>query len=139
MRSIKSGVLMIALGLVSVRAAQQPRPACGGQSATPEVPCQVDVDKMMAALPDKAPARPQRPRQVLVLGHAAGYVHSSIPLAAKAVEALGERTGAWKTTITYKPANITSKNLQQYDALVLDNTTGCFLDDPADQAATDAR
>jgi type 1 glutamine amidotransferase len=139
MPSMKSVLLMIALGLVSVRAAQQPRPPCGGQSATPQVPCQADVDKMMAALPDKAPAKPQKPRKVLVLGHAAGYVHSSIPLAAKTVDALGEKTGAWKTTTTYDAADINTKNLLQYDAIVLDSTTGCFLDDPADKAATDAR
>ena len=33
-------------------------------------------------------------------------VHSSIPLAAKTVEALGTKTGAWTTTITYDPADI---------------------------------
>ena len=55
----------------------------------------------MAALPDKAPAKPRQPRKVLVLAKAAGYVHSCIPLAAKTVEALGARTGAWTTAITY--------------------------------------
>ena len=37
---------------------------------------------MMAALPDNAPAKPRKPRKILVLGHASGFVHSSIPLAA---------------------------------------------------------
>src|SRR5438132_8703185 len=118
-------LLAIALAFASPHAQAQ-RPPCGGQSATPEIPCQADVDKMMAALPDKAPAKPQKPRNVLVLGHAAGYVHSSIPLAAKTVDALGEKTGAWKTTTTYDAADINTKNLQQYDAIVLDSTTGCF-------------
>lgn len=114
-------------------------PACGGRSATPQVACQADVDKMMAALPDKAPSKPRKPRRVLVLGRAAGFVHSSIPLAAKTVDALGSKTGAWKTTITYDAADINTANLQQYDAIFLDSTTGCFLDDPNDKAATDAR
>src|SRR5262249_24909793 len=56
---------------------------CGGRSADPRTPCQADVDRMMAALPDTAPARPLKPRTVLVLGRAVGFVHSSIPLAAK--------------------------------------------------------
>ena len=94
---------------------------------------------MMAALPDKAPGKPQKARNVLVLGRAAGYVHSSIPLAAKTVEALGEKTGAWKAAITYDAADINTANLQKYDAIILDSTTGCFLDDPNDKAATDAR
>ena len=41
------------------QAPRQPDP-CGGRSATPRVACQADVDKMMAALPDKAPAKPQK-------------------------------------------------------------------------------
>jgi type 1 glutamine amidotransferase len=113
--------------------------ACGGRSSNPTVACPGDVEKMMAALPTEAPAKPAKPRKILVLGHAAGFVHSSIPLAAKTVEALGDKTGAWKTTITYDPAQINAANLKQYDAIFLASTTGCFLDDPNDKAATDAR
>ena len=116
-----------------------PQEACGGRSNNPHVPCAADVDKMMAALPAQAPAKPASPRKVLVLGRAAGYVHSSIPLSAKTVEALGSKTAAWSTTITYDAADITAQNLKQYDALFLASTTGCFLDDPNDKAATDAR
>ena len=93
----------------------------------------------MAALPDEAPARPRRPRKVLVLGKAAGYVHSSIPIAARAVLEMGRKTGAWTTTITYDPADVNEKNLAQYDAIFLASTTGEFLDDPNDAAATAAR
>src|SRR5262245_2696870 len=112
---------------------------CGGRSANPRTPCADDVEKMMAALPDKAPAKPLKPRKVLVLARAAGYVHSSIPLAAKTVEAMGAKTGAWSATTTYDAADISAANLRQYDALFLDNTTGCFLDDQNDKAATAAR
>src|SRR5262245_43696859 len=115
------------------------QPDCGGRSNNPRTTCQSDVDKMMAALPDKAPAKPQKPRKVLVLAHATGYVHSSIPLAAKTVEALGAKTGAWTATTTYDAAAINTQNLKQYDLIFLDSTTGCFLDDPDDAAATAAR
>ena len=74
---------------------------------------------MMAALPAAAPAKPAKARKVLVLGNARGFVHSSIPLAAKTIEELGKKTGAWTTTITYDPADINTKNLEQYDALFL--------------------
>jgi type 1 glutamine amidotransferase len=134
-----AGAAVLAALTVAPVTAQTPAPPCGGQSATPQVACQADVDKMMAALPEKAPAKPQKARNVLVLGRAAGYVHSSIPLAAKTVDALGEKTGAWKTVITYDAADINTANLQKYDAIILDSTTGCFLDDPNDKAATDAR
>ena len=64
----------------------------------------------MAALPDKPFATPQSLRHVLVLCRAVGWVHTSIPLAAKMVEYLGDKTGAWMTMITYDAAMITRKS-----------------------------
>jgi type 1 glutamine amidotransferase len=104
-----------------------------GQNQTPKPE---DVAKMM---PDSAPAKPLKPRKVLVLCKANGFVHSSIPLAAKTIEAMGTKTGAWTTTITYDSADINTTNLQQYDVLFLDSTTGAFLDDPNDSGTTAAR
>ncbi|HEU0108055.1 MAG TPA: hypothetical protein VFT38_17860, partial [Vicinamibacteria bacterium] len=60
-----------------------------------QTPKPADVQAMVAALPDKAPVKPRQPRRVLVLGRAAGYVHSSIPLAARTIEEMGRKTGAW--------------------------------------------
>jgi hypothetical protein len=94
---------------------------------------------MMAALPDNPYATPQSIRQVLVLCRAVGWVHTSIPLAAKLVEYLGDKSGAWLTTITYDSAAITPDNLKQCDAIFLASATGEFLDDPNDKAATDLR
>lgn len=132
----------------SLLAAQQPSKPCppdgfsGGFSrgcpqkkfANPS-----DIAAMMAALPDKPMAKPQHLRHVLVLCKANGWVHTSIPLAAKMVEYLGDKTGAWMTTITYDPGAINTQNLKHYDAIFLDSTTGAFLDDPHDPAATAAR
>ncbi|HXW06489.1 MAG TPA: ThuA domain-containing protein [Vicinamibacterales bacterium] len=111
----------------------------GGRGAQNQTPNPSDVQAMMAALPETAPAKPRQPRKVLVLGRAAGFVHSSIPLAARTVEEMGKKTGAWSTTITYDAADINEANLKQYDAIFLASTTGAFLDDPNDAAATAAR
>ena len=109
-------------------------------NSTPMTPVQAEVDAMMAALPTAPGVKPEHARKVLVFAHtgAAGFVHSSIPLAAKTVEALGNKGGLWSTTISYSLADITAANLKQYDAVFLDSTTGCFLDD-ADEAATAQR
>lgn len=115
------------------------QPGCGGRSAVPAMPCAADVQAMLAALPTTAPAKPAHPRRILVLAAAEGFVHSSIPLAAMTVEALGEKTKAWSTAVTYNPADINEENLKQYDAVFLDSTTGCFLDDPNDKGATTTR
>ena len=78
-----------------------PAPPAGGVSggfnpagnSQPLTAKQADIDAMMAALPSTAGVKPLRPRKVLVMAHtgAGGFVHSSIPLAAKTVEALGNR------------------------------------------------
>ncbi|MFL6452293.1 MAG: ThuA domain-containing protein [Bryobacteraceae bacterium] len=109
-------------------------------NSTPLSAPQPDVDAMMAALPSTPGAKPLRPRKVLVLAHtgAGGFVHASIPLAAKTVEALGQRGGLWTTTISYDSAVVTADNLKQYDAIFLDSTTACFLDDK-DPSVTAAR
>jgi type 1 glutamine amidotransferase len=125
-----------------------PAPQAGGVAggfnpagnSTPLTAKQADIDAMMAALPTTAGVKPLQSRRVLVMAHtgAGGFVHSSIPLAAKTVEALGNRGGLWTTTISYDAADINTANLKQYDAIFLDSTTGCFLDD-ADPAVTAAR
>jgi type 1 glutamine amidotransferase len=120
-----------------------PPPAAGGRGgagqAQNQTPNPEHVTAMMAALPDKAPAKPKQARKVLVLSKAGGFVHSSIPLAGRTIEEIGKKTGAWSTTITYDAADITEANLKQYDAIFLASTTGAFLDDPNDAAVTAAR
>ena len=167
-RSVKrwSGVgvaaLVLAAALIPARA-QQPRTgrgaagaaggrarrrrlndACGGRSQNPREACPNDVTRMIATLgllPDKPPATPQKPRKVLIWSRlpSAGFQHSSIPLAAKMIEEMGKKTGAWTSTTSWDVNDITAENLKQYDAIFLSNTTGTFLDDPNDQAVTDAR
>ncbi|MEO6802078.1 MAG: ThuA domain-containing protein, partial [Granulicella sp.] len=101
-----------------------------GNSTPIPVP-QAAVDAMMAALPTTPGSKPRRPRRLLVLAHtgAGGFVHASIPLAAKMAEALGDKGGLWATTVTYNAADINADNLKKYDAIFLDSTTACFLDD----------
>lgn len=115
--------------------------ACGGRSQQPTVPCPSDVEQMMKILPSTAPAKPVKARKVLIFSRipSAGFQHSSIPLAAKAVEELGKKTGAWTSDTSWDPAVFTADNLKKYDAIFLSSTTGCFLDAPGDKAATDAR
>jgi type 1 glutamine amidotransferase len=109
-------------------------------NSTPIAVPQADVDAMMAALPTTPGVKPMHARRVLVMAHtgAGGFVHASIPLAAKTVEALGNQGGLWTTTVSYDAADINTDNLKQYDAIFLDSTTACFLDDP-DPAVTAAR
>jgi type 1 glutamine amidotransferase len=109
-------------------------------NSTPIAVSQAAVDAMMAALPSTPGTKPVHQRKLLVMAHtgAGGFVHASIPLAAKAVEALGNQGGLWTTTVSYDAADINTNNLKNYDAIFLDSTTACFLDDP-DPSVTAAR
>ena len=134
----KTGVLTqaaIAAGLGGVL----PVPASTAGRAEGRTPAETDVQEMLKVLPSAAPARPARPRRVLVLADSPGFTHSSIPLAARTIDELGRKTGGWSTTVSYDPDVITADNLKQYDAIVLNSTVGAFLDEAGDQAVTDAR
>jgi hypothetical protein len=84
-----------------------------------------DLAKMEAALPEKAPAKPKKPRKVLIYGNANGYVHSSIALGEQAIAKMGEKTGAYTSTISDDPAAF--DDLSSYDAVMLVSCTGHFL------------
>jgi type 1 glutamine amidotransferase len=116
-----------------------PAGAIAGRQLQSRAPRAEDVAAMIGALPERAPAKPRQPRRVLVFAYAAGFVHTSIPLAARTIEEMGRKSGAWTTSVTYDPADINDANLKQYDAIFLASTTGEFLDEPGDPAATAAR
>lgn len=93
----------------------------------PKTPNEADVQKMEAALPDKAPATPKEKRKVLVYGNANGFVHGSIPLGEETIAKLGEKTGAYTATINNDASAFDADNLKNFDAVVLVSTTGHFL------------
>ncbi len=98
-----------------------------------------DVWATIDALPDAVAAKPKKARRVLVYSKPGGFVHSSIPLTAWTIKLMGEKNGGWATDISFDQKDITAANLAKYDVLVLNNTTGAFLDDKDDAAGTEAR
>jgi type 1 glutamine amidotransferase len=82
------------------------------------------IKKIEAALPAQAPAKPARPRKVLVFTLATGFVHESIPTGARAIEMMGKKTGAYDTVISRDPAMFEPDKLKEFDAIVMVSTTG---------------
>ena len=111
----------------------QPRPR---REVSPE-----DRTKIEAALPAKALARPKKPRKLLVFDRQGIYNgrpyggHASIPHANLAAQLMGEKTGAFTATQASEPGAISAANLQQYDAVYLNNTVGDVFDTPEMRAA----
>jgi type 1 glutamine amidotransferase len=113
--------------------AQQLRPR---REVTPE-----ERAKIEAALPAAALARPKKPRKLLVWDRQGIYNgrpyggHGSIPHANLAAQLIGEKTGAFTATLSSDAAAISAANLQQYDAIYLNNTVGDVFDTPDMRAA----
>jgi type 1 glutamine amidotransferase len=103
--------------------------SCRAQTSTQAGQVPEDaVQKITAAMPTSAPVKPQRARKLLVFTLAKGFVHSSIPHGAFAMELMGRKTGAFSTTVSNDPAMFDSANLRQFDAVCLVSTTGNIFD-----------
>ncbi len=90
--------------------------------------------KIADALPDAAPAQPARPRHLLVYSRTWGFRHSSIPAGAKAIQMLGERTRAFTAVHSEDGAMFDAEQLDQFDAVIMLNTTGEALASTQDEA-----
>jgi len=80
--------------------------------------------KIQEALPAAAIATPAKDRQLLVFSRTRGFRHSSIPVGQQMVKQLGEKTGAFTATLTEDVAFFEPEKLQEFDAVLMLNTTG---------------
>jgi len=87
--------------------------------------------RIEAAIPTKAFARPRRRRKLLIFDLNVGYGgHGSIPAANTAFKLMGQKTGAFETVISPEPSVFKPENLKQFDAVFLNNTVGNLFEDP---------
>lgn len=96
-------------------------------------PRQADLEKVEAALPSRAPAKPSKARKILVVSRCEGYVHKSIPLGVAAIKRMGEKTGAYTIEETKEMTAFTPENLKRFDAVLFLSTT--HLDPSPEQRA----
>ena len=92
-----------------------------GTAAADDVvfPTQEEIAKMRQAAPAEAPAKPAKPRRLLVWGHVAA--HLPVPFASKALEILGEKSGAFRAVVSDDPDVLLPDKLSQFDGLVMNN------------------
>ena len=87
--------------------------------------------KVEAALPQSAPAKPKKPRKLLVLDFNVAYGgHRSIPHANLALELMGKKTGAYEAVFSNDLDNLKYDKIKQFDAVYLNNTVGMIFVDP---------
>lgn len=95
-----------------------------------------EMEKIMAALPEKAYAKPKQPRKLLIYSRTNGFRHGSIAIGARAITLLGDKTGAFTAVATEDDSYFEPEKLKTFDAVLMLNTTGDCLrakDPPKDE------
>lgn len=92
------------------------------QSQNVRLPTDEEVQKIAAAMPEKAAAAPARPRRLLVLGHNAW--HAPVPYAARAMEIMARKTGAFEAVVTDDGGYLEPDRLKDFDAVLVNNWHG---------------
>ena len=89
-----------------------------------------------AAVPQKAPARPKQPRRLLVSNLSMrdgkpwrGSSYATLPAGNYAVEQMGKRTGAYEPVFSNDIEMFRPGAIQQFDAICFNNTVGVLFDD----------
>ncbi len=83
-----------------------------------------EIRKIEEAMPDKATVKPAKPRKALVFWRCEGFYHGSIPVVNKALDIMGEKTGAFEVTMCTDDYSVfTAEKLRQFDVVILNNTT----------------
>jgi len=90
-----------------------------------------EAQKIEDAAPSKAPAEPKSARKLLVFTLCNDFKHSSIPYCTKALQVIGQKTGAFEVTQSDDMSVFKAENLRQFDAVCLNNTTKLDFSDAA--------
>jgi len=85
---------------------------------------QEQLKQVEAALPPLARVTPAAPRKLLVFTGCKGYRHEAIEIGTKTLEMMGAATGAFTTVASDDIAMFEPANLQQFDAVCFNNSTG---------------
>jgi type 1 glutamine amidotransferase len=81
------------------------------------------LEKITAAIPEKAFANPAKPRKILVFSKTNGFRHASIATGKIALTEMGKKTGAFETVISDDLANFEADALKNFDAVCFLSTT----------------
>lgn len=108
-------VLLVAWGGAALR----------GETAPPAR--ETIVERIAAAVPEKATVAPRKPRRLLVFTYQPGFYHTATPRISAAIETMGKKTGAYETTVSDGPSVFEPESLGRFDAVVMNNNCGPYL------------
>jgi hypothetical protein len=88
-----------------------------------------EIAKIKEAAPATTTVKPAQVRKLLVFNRCEGFVHTSIPYVAKALEIIGDKTGAFQTIESTDMNSFKPENLKNFDAVCFNNTTDLKFED----------
>jgi len=106
----------------------------GGDSPSPEAIRKGTEEvrqKIDAAIPRQAYAKPKKTRKLLVIESLHGMSHNTIPHTNVMLEQMGKITSAWDTEFNNDLNNLKYPKIKDYDGVFLNSTVGELLPDPA--------
>ena len=89
-----------------------------------------EIFKVSENLPAKVTVPPVKPRKVLIYTKTLGFPHDSIPLGARTILLMGQKTGAWQALISDDRYMFEPETLTQFDAVMMMENTGSLFGDP---------
>jgi type 1 glutamine amidotransferase len=98
-------------------------------------PSPEEIERIKAALPEKSAVQPGGPRKLLIFNLTQGFRHSAIPFGSKAMELMGEKTGAYTSVVSEDMAMFEPDTLKQFDAVVFNNTVSLKFENPTHRQA----
>ncbi|MEO0795480.1 MAG: ThuA domain-containing protein [Verrucomicrobiota bacterium] len=112
---------LLAFGLASLPLAGMPdwKPEFEDKPVAPKL-----LKMVEQAMPDKPHVSPKADRKILVFSSTSGFRHGSIPIGLYAMEQLGDQSGAFDVVVSNEFSNFEPDALEEFDAVVLLNTTG---------------
>ena len=117
-------------------ASKDPVKLPNGEHLWPEMD-EADARSVMAALPEKAPAVPEKPRKLLIFYRSDGFQHPSIPSWNKLIVEMGRKTGAYTATLSQSYDDLTPEKLADYDGVFFNNTCRLHMPESAKTALQD--
>ncbi len=88
-----------------------------------------EFEKIADAVPEKPTAKPAKPRKMLIFWRCDGFFHGAIRVGNRALQVLGEKTGAYESVVTDDMAAFDPGKLDEFDAVMFNNTTRLKFDD----------
>jgi type 1 glutamine amidotransferase/sugar phosphate isomerase/epimerase len=98
----------------------------GGDRLEPAMRAEID-----AAIPRQAPAKPVRPRKLLVTDIQMYSGHTTIPHGNYMIELMSKHTGAFEATFSNDQELLKYPKIKEFDAVFFNNVCGMVHNDPA--------